>query len=220
MVTAGGYLVREQLFALEPIRLWPAQADFVRQIVYTSAGTGQEILMRRFGGTGFVLTLPPEIEGDERARSSFEVAAFETSRVSGLDVRLGPDGPVRLVIDPDAFAGRPRTCGFTNLWLQGDAVVVRAEIVYPNVETARGLVNRCDRFGLATHEVGHVLGLQHVDDPGALMNSIIQATAYSAREEDTVTMMYRYRRPGNAMPDREVGLAAGDRQLRMETIWN
>ena len=61
VVTAAGYLVREQLFALEPIRLWPAAFDFVRQIVYTSAVTGTEIPMRRFVGTGFVVSLPPEV---------------------------------------------------------------------------------------------------------------------------------------------------------------
>ena len=127
---------------------------------------------------------------------------------------------MRLVIKPAALVGMPQTCGFARLWLQAETVVVRAEIVYPNLETARGLAKRCDRYGLAAHELGHVLGLQHVDDVTALMNPFLMVASYSAREEDTVTMMYRYRRPGNALPDREVGLAAGDRSVRVETIWN
>ena len=220
VATAAGYLVREQLFVLEPIRLWPAAFDFVRQIVYTSAATGSEIPMRRFQGTGFVVSLPPEVDEDPRSRSPFEEAVKEASRVTGLDIRLGPGGSVRLVIEPDALVGRPQTCGFTRLWLQSGAVVVRAEIVYPNIETARGLPNRCDRYGLAAHELGHVLGLQHVDDPSALMNPFLMVAGYSAREEDTITMMYKNRRPGNALPDREVGLAVGDRGVRVETILN
>jgi matrixin len=218
VVSVPGYLVREQLYVLEPIRLWRATLDYVRQIVYTSAGTGTEIALRRFGGTGFVVSLPPEVGGDPLARNSFEGAVKETSRASGLDVRLGEGGPVRLVIEPDSFAGSPRTCAFTRVWLQGEILVIRAEIVYPNVETARGLPGRCDPLGLATHELGHVLGLQHVDDPTSLMNPAIGARGYGTREEDTLTMMYRYRQPGNMLPDREVGLAAGNRSLRMEII--
>jgi Matrixin len=220
MVSAAGYLVREQLFVLEPIRLWPASPDFVRQIVYSSAATGQEIAMRRFGGTGFVVSLPPEVDGDPRARNTFEEAVKETSRASGLDVRLGADGVVRLVIEPESFVGSPQTCAFTRLWLQEEIVVIRAEVVYPNALTARGLPGRCEPFGLAAHELGHVLGLQHVDDGSSLMNPSIVVRAYSPREEDTLTMMYRYRQPGNALPDREVGLAKGTRTVRVETIRN
>ena len=220
MVTAAGYLVREQLFVLEPIRLWPETLDYVRQIVDTSAATGCEIPMRRFGGTGFVVSLPPEVDDDPQARSTFEEAVKETSRVSGLDVRLGAEGAVRVVIEPEAFVAIPQTCAFTRLWLQAETVVLRAEVVYPNVATARGLPNRCEHFGLAAHELGHVIGLQHLDDATALMNPFIVAVVYSAREEDTVTMMYRYRRPGNVLPDREVILAAGSRSVRVETIRN
>ena len=220
VATAAGYLVREQLFVLEPIRLWPAAQDFVRQIVYTSAATGSEIPMRRFGGTGFVVTLPPEVEADMQARSTFEEAAKENSRVSGLDIRLGADGDVHLVIEPEAFMAIPQTCAFTRLWLQAETVVLRAEVVYPNVATAHGLAGRCEHFGLAAHELGHVLGLQHLGDATVLMNPFIVTRTYSAREEDTVTMMYRYRRPGNTLPDREAGLAAGNRNVRVETILN
>ena len=82
------------------------------------------------------------VDDDPQARSTFEEAVKENSRVSGKDIRLGANGLVRLVIEPEAFVALPQTCAFTRLWLQAETIVVRAEIVYPNLETARGLPNR------------------------------------------------------------------------------
>ena len=50
------------------------------------------------------------------------------------------------------------------------------------------------------------------------MNPALFATAYSAREEETLQMMYQHRRAGNGAPDRDVGLQPGSTAVRMEII--
>src|SRR5688572_24506639 len=61
-VRAPGYLLREQLYTGEPIRLWPAKNEaLVRQLVYVHPTTGAEIRLRRWEGSGFVVGLPPEV---------------------------------------------------------------------------------------------------------------------------------------------------------------
>jgi hypothetical protein len=217
-VRAPGYLVREQLYTGDAIRLWPAKDEaLVRQLVYQQLSTGAEITLRRWESPGLVVSLPAEVADLPAASSGFERAAAEASRITGLAVSLGKEGAVRVLLEPASFADRPQACAFARIWLRG-AVITQAEIAFPGKETLLGQTPGCDRYGVAAHELGHALGLQHVDDPAALMHPVLLATAYSAWEEQSLQVMYHYRRAGNGAPDREPGLAAADSRTQVEVI--
>jgi hypothetical protein len=59
--------------------------------------------------------------------------------------------------------------------------------------------------------MGHVLGLGHSSDPGDVMltgGQRTQESAFSRREDVLLKMMYRFRKSGNAAPDRDGGMSS------------
>ena len=92
VVTAPGYLVREQHYRGEPIRLWPAADEQrIRQLVYVQGSTGAEIRLRRW-------------------------------EQPGLAIGLGAEGAVRVVVDAKVFAGLGPRCSLARVYLLGEVV--------------------------------------------------------------------------------------------------
>jgi hypothetical protein len=205
VVRAPGFLVREQPFDGQAIWLWPDLGlEFIRSLSYGIAfqpGVPSERLIR--WTTGFSVTAAPTVLADTAFRAGLEAAIAETSRASGLSVAIDSEGPVVVSVeagDP-LFVAQPGVGAFTVLTARADRVE-SARIVIRDLEQAR-------RPELLAHELGHVLGLSHVSDPGALMfGGLIGRDRYAERELLCLRMMYTHRRPGNRLPDRDGALVA------------
>jgi hypothetical protein len=211
-VRASGFLVREQRFDGQPIRLWPDLGlDFIRSLSYGVAfqpGVPSERLIR--WTTGFSVTAAPSLLADPAVRSGLEAAVAETSGASGLPVTIDSTGPVVVRVDATDpfFLSQPGIGGFTVITARADRVE-SAQIVVRDLRQAR-------RPELLAHELGHVLGLSHVSDAGSLMfGGLITRDRYTERELVCLRMMYAYRNPGNRLPDRDGALAtaASGRQV-------
>jgi hypothetical protein len=204
-IRAPGFLVREQRFDGQPIRLWPDLGlDFIRALSYSVAfqpGVPSERLIR--WTAGFSVTAPSALLADPAVRSALEAGVAETSRASGLPVTIDAVGPVVVRLDAadPFFSSQPDIGAFTVITARSDRVE-SAQIVVRDLRQAR-------RRELLAHELGHVLGLSHVADSGSLMfGGLITRAGYTERELLCLRMMYAYRNPGNRLPDRDGALAA------------
>lgn len=198
-VEAPGYLVRRAVFNGAPFYLWPQDERYVRALIY-NAGTRP---LRRWTA-GFTIT-PDGIDN----LPAFQDAAAELSRVSGLPIGVGPGGPVAVTIDPsDPYFKDNNWLAYAS-WRSSGDVIRSARVVFRSVQEFQQ--------GILLHELGHVLGLGHSEDGSDVMAPREnRALTFSERENVALKLMYRWRQPGNALPDDMV--PATTASAREETV--
>lgn len=200
-VSAPGYLTRIQVFN-GPVYLWPQDEAFVRQLVYGDAAY-QGVLTR--WDRGFSIAAP----GFENVAA--QVAA-EVSRATGLAVTSGgtTGNVIAYVDEADAYwSAHPGSVGYGVMSIQGHTVI-SAKIIF----RSRAWGSRVNTF---LHEMGHQIGLSHIEGPDVMNATANNATAFSERETIALRMMYERRTAGNAPPDKE-GLTAASGALRTVVI--
>lgn len=190
LLTAPGYLDRETTRNGSVVYLWPGESGYVGQLVYSVHGR----LVKWTSGRLNVALGPFQ-------ESEVGPAASEVGAKTGMVVEFAESGQVRLSVDPaDPSVQGARAA--TYLEMSG-SVVTGARVVC----RSRG---DCLAFSTLLHELGHVVGLSHVDDPTSVMfpSSTTRPDTFSANERVTLRLMYAHRFPGNLPPDRDPGLGA------------
>lgn len=218
-VQAAHFLTRETaLGAGRTLTLWPTgpgyPEDYVRHLLYKEAASTRNLPslsadapLRRVMAT--VVTIVPDeaLWADRPARAAHERAVELLNEATEGRVRFelrssGHSGVVfHAYVDGTATAAGALT--FRDL-IRNE--IVAGRIVYANLGAARS-----ERF--ATHELGHVLGLQHSIRPSDLMYYAapqMAAAAFSAQERLSIRLLLQ-RRAGNRYPDndRSAGAASG-----------
>jgi hypothetical protein len=203
-VRAGGYLTREAAFDGQPFYLWPQEETYVRALVYSESSPGQRLTRwtRAF-------TVKP-FAGRE---SDIAGAVAEAGAIAGLALTSSATGEVAIDVDPEALDAvhHPKALAATWRWFNG-SVTSGCRIVFRR----EGWFTR----GILLHELGHCLGLGHSPDSSDLMYAVDRRAveSFSAREQVTLRMMYRWRKPGNAAPDRDPGVAGAAGAVRKSFV--
>jgi hypothetical protein len=191
-VHAPGYLTREAAFDGQPFYLWPQEEAYVRVLVYNQYSPGQRLSRWT---TGFTVKPLPGREDDSAAVVGAAGAA------SGLSLSVSASGVVEMVVDPDALSTiSSNALAATWRTFRGNTVTGCRVVVRREAWTTRGIM---------LHELGHCLGLGHSQNESDLMYpyELRVTQSFSEREMVTLRMMYRWRKPGNAAPDHDPGVA-------------
>jgi matrixin len=205
----GGYMPRQTLLrtadAALTVKLWPLinglGVTFVRQIIYDELEHESFRLLRPRAA---VYVRPdPAISGDRKAMSALGAAAALLNAVGSIPFVVTTSPPAGALLAtvgiqpgkvPDGNAAS------TSWTFDSDYYMTGAEVSFRDVAAARAAP-------LVAHELGHVRGLCHVDDPDALMNHIVRATAFLPKEIVCIRMA-DIRLAGQVAPDDDSAVIA------------
>ena len=208
LVTAPGYLPREQMYVRQPIHLWPAERAYVRQLVYWEFTDGSFRSVRWEGP--FTVTLGGGLPDDQEVVAKTRYVVDELIRRTQLPITIGPGGPCVIKIDPSV-----EKRGFVataDLSFRG-ATIVGATVSFIGRGEILGRRLRADYADTLLHEMGHVMGLRHSIDAHDVMApgggpGRTGGSAFTHNEAVALHMMYNHRSAGNRFPDRDPQMAA------------
>jgi hypothetical protein len=213
LVSAAGYLPREQPYDGTPVALWPGNPEYVAQMVYSWRFTDGRVVLLRWAAP-FVVTLDGDLAEEPHIVAKVEEALAEVRRATGLECTIGPGGPVTISLDPDILDDN--AVGEAHISTRSNAIV-SARLVFSDRAQILGN-HRAAYHNTLLHEFGHALGLNHSSDDHDVMRPYrvqgARVGSFSEAESVLLHMMYAHRRAGNTPLDRDPALGArsADRQ--------
>jgi hypothetical protein len=211
-----GYLPRVALFRGEDVFLWPQEESYTTRLIYTFVDH-KIYAMGRWPNRAVTVGVPD----DPRTMAAAMPAVAEAASAAGITLSVVPGtGDITVLVDASEF-NEDNVIAFAQYQAWSGAELQRARVVFrSNNDLVGSHKTVCGNVLL--HELGHALGFfGHSPVGGELMNAeCSQRTAdtFGANERLALRMMYQYRRPGNQVPDTEVGVTAASTMPRPDRI--
>ena len=210
-IDAGGFFLRETLWRGDPVLdLWPIRSDagetFISELVYNHLVSDGSVTRPV---SGITLVLSAAVRADSAARAAQESAAGRVSDATAGAIpfavsEIAPAGgiTVEVRVDPsDSFlASNPTFGAITRVTFPGNRIT-SGSITYRGTREA-------EASSLATHEMGHLLGLGHPSQRGLMSPTAIGEFSNFTRAELFGIHMMQLRLPGNRPPDDDRGARA------------